>query len=208
MRWVSPRHRVRGRRGSGDRRPAAVDVAAQSDRIVSYARRTLLGLDPEPVDAVLRLTTTLTDHPGDGFDVWRHAPVVAVAGSKLFKFAPGDERLVRVVIGEARRAVRTATDGDHGPGLPRRRPERVRTACDPPRWGPDPRRDCRPERRQGHRDRHAVRCRRMLVPRRAPTRPSPRGATAHPRCSRLSGSSAGRRGCWPAGTPLGGSSNV
>lgn len=78
--------------------PRGVNVNAQRDRIVTYVHRALPGLDPEPVDAVLRLTTTLPDHPEDGFEVWRRGPVVAVAGPNLFKFAPViGERLARVV---------------------------------------------------------------------------------------------------------------
>lgn len=68
--------------------PAAVDVSAQRARIIAYVRRALPGLDPEPVDEVLRLTTTLPDHPEDGFKVWRRGPIAAVAGPNLFKFAP------------------------------------------------------------------------------------------------------------------------
>lgn len=82
--------------------PVGVRVAAQRDRIVNYVRRTLPGLDPEPLDAVLRLTTTLPDYPEDGFAVWRRGPVVAVAGPNLFKFAPVlGECLARTVTEEA-----------------------------------------------------------------------------------------------------------
>jgi len=78
--------------------PAGVSVAAQRDRIVAYVRRALPGLDPEPVDAVLRLTTTLPDHPEDGFEVWCQGPVITVAGPNLFKFAPViGERLAATV---------------------------------------------------------------------------------------------------------------
>lgn len=81
--------------------PAGVNVAAQRDRIVAYVRRALPGLDPEPVDELLRLTTTLPQHPEDGFEVWRHGPVVALAGPNLFKFAPViGERLARAVTEE------------------------------------------------------------------------------------------------------------
>nr|MDQ2895325.1 hypothetical protein [Actinomycetota bacterium] len=81
--------------------PAGVTVTAQHDRIVAYVRLGLPGLDPEPVDAVLRLTTTLPDHPEDGFEVWRHGPVITVAGPNLFKFAPViGERLAAAVFDE------------------------------------------------------------------------------------------------------------
>jgi sarcosine oxidase len=101
--------------------PAGVSVAVQRDRIVAYVRRSLPGLDPEPVDAVLRLTTTLPDHPEDGFDVWRHGPVITVAGPNLFKFAP--------VIGE--RLAAAVIDEQPFDGLLRRPPEIVRTAPAP-----------------------------------------------------------------------------
>ncbi len=68
--------------------PVGVDVSAQRERIIDYVRRSLPGLDPEPVDDVLRLTTTLADRPEDGFRVWHQGPVTAVAGPNLFKFAP------------------------------------------------------------------------------------------------------------------------
>lgn len=101
--------------------PAGVSVAAQRDRIVAYVSRALPGLDPEPVDAVLRLTTTLPDHPEDGFEVWRHGPVITVAGPNLFKFAP--------VIGE--RLAAAVTEQQRFDGLPRRTLEIVRTAPGP-----------------------------------------------------------------------------
>jgi sarcosine oxidase len=85
--------------------PASVDVSSQRERIIAYVRKALPGLDPRPVDEVLRLTTTLPDHPEDGFETWRRGPVLAVAGPNLFKFAPA--------IGELMAAVATdqPTDG-------------------------------------------------------------------------------------------------
>lgn len=78
--------------------PVGVSVAPQHDRIINYVRHTLPGLDPRPLDAVLRLTTTLPDYPEDGFAVWRRGPVIAVAGPNLFKFAPVlGERLAQTV---------------------------------------------------------------------------------------------------------------
>jgi sarcosine oxidase len=80
---------------------AGVDVSAQRARIIAYVRHALPGLDPEPVDELLRLTTTLPYHPEDGFEVWRDGPVVAVAGPNLFKFAPVlGERLAQAVSDE------------------------------------------------------------------------------------------------------------
>ncbi len=68
--------------------PADVDVSAQRDRVIAYVRQVLPGLDPDPVDHVLCITTTLPDQPEDGFDVWQAGPVTALAGTNLFKFAP------------------------------------------------------------------------------------------------------------------------
>jgi len=68
--------------------PADVDVAPQRRRIIDYVRAVLPGLHPAPVDEVLRLTTTLPDHPEDGFEIHRSGPVIAIAGPNLFKFAP------------------------------------------------------------------------------------------------------------------------
>ncbi len=68
--------------------PAGVDVSSRRARITAYVSRALPGLGPKPVDEVLRLTTTLPDHPDDGFETWRRGPIVSVAGPNLFKFAP------------------------------------------------------------------------------------------------------------------------
>jgi len=80
--------------------PDDVNLDRQRERIVAYVGRALPGLDPEPVDEVLRLTTTLPGRDEDGFEVWALGPVVALAGPNLFKFAP--------VIGE--RLARAATE--------------------------------------------------------------------------------------------------
>lgn len=83
--------------------PADVDVSSQRQRIVEYVRSTLPGLSPRPVGDVLRLTTTLPSRPDDGFEVWRHGPVLAVAGPNVFKFAPAiGDRLTRTVLGDPR----------------------------------------------------------------------------------------------------------
>lgn len=68
--------------------PEGIDVSRQRERILAYVRRELPGLDPQPVDEVLRLTTTLLAHPEDGFEVWHGGPLTAIAGPNLFKFAP------------------------------------------------------------------------------------------------------------------------
>lgn len=68
--------------------PGDADVSAQRDRVIDYVRKVLPGLDPDPVDHVLCVTTTLPDRPDDGFDIWHQGPVTAIAGTNLFKFAP------------------------------------------------------------------------------------------------------------------------
>lgn len=89
--------------------PDGVDVSDERERIIAYVRRVLVGLDPEPIGEVFRLTTTLPDCPDDGYRVWSRGPVVAVAGPNLFKFAP--------VIGEQLAAA--ATEGvSTAPGTP------------------------------------------------------------------------------------------
>jgi sarcosine oxidase len=68
--------------------PEDIDVGAARERILAYVRRAFPGLDPEPVDGVLRLTTTLPGREDDAFGLWRDGPVAAFAGGNLFKFAP------------------------------------------------------------------------------------------------------------------------
>lgn len=68
--------------------PAGMDLAAQRRRIVDYVRTHLPGLHPEPVDEILRLTTTLRADDQDGFEIWDDGPVIVIAGHNLFKFAP------------------------------------------------------------------------------------------------------------------------
>ncbi len=68
--------------------PDGVDVSDHRERIIAYVRQVLVGLDPEPIGEVFRLTTTLPDCPDDGYRVWSQGPVTAVAGPNLFKFAP------------------------------------------------------------------------------------------------------------------------
>jgi sarcosine oxidase len=105
--------------------PARIDLTAQRERIVSYVKSVLPGLDPAPVDAVKRLTTTLPAYPEDGFEVWRQGPLVAVAGPNLFKFAPViGEQLALAVIEDA-----DASSERRGPA--RRRPETAHTASGP-----------------------------------------------------------------------------
>lgn len=86
--------------------PAGVRLATQHRRIVDYVRAHLPGLQPDPVDEVLRLTTTLREDDQDGFEVWDDGPVIVIAGHNLFKFAPllgerlADAAQRRVAIGD------------------------------------------------------------------------------------------------------------
>ena len=56
-------------------------------RIRAYVPRALPGLDPEPVDLRLCLSTGLSDQRDD-FRLWRSGSVLLLAGDNLFKFAP------------------------------------------------------------------------------------------------------------------------
>jgi sarcosine oxidase len=67
---------------------ADVDLRAPFERIVAYVRVAFPGLDPDPVDEVVRYTTTLDGRDDDAFALWRNGPVAAFAGGNLFKFAP------------------------------------------------------------------------------------------------------------------------
>ena len=74
--------------------PGGVDLRAARARLRRYVRAALPGLVPEPVDAVLRLTTTLRGRPSDAFGLWRHDAVLAFAGHNVFKHAPALGELV------------------------------------------------------------------------------------------------------------------
>ena len=78
------------------------DVSAARGRIIAYARAAFPGLDPDPVDGVLRLTTTLPGREDDAFALWRKGRVSAFAGGNLFKFAPLlGPRVAAALLGEA-----------------------------------------------------------------------------------------------------------
>ena len=62
-------------------------------RIAAYVARALPGLEPEPIDVRLCLTTMLPEG-GDTFRIWRAGPVVVLAGDNLFKFGPVLGRLL------------------------------------------------------------------------------------------------------------------
>jgi sarcosine oxidase len=66
-------------------------------RIAAYVRKALPGLDPEPVDVRLCLTTGISEQHDD-FRLWRAGSALLLAGDNLFKFAP---LLGRVLAGAA-----------------------------------------------------------------------------------------------------------
>lgn len=74
--------------GDADGVPPETDLSAARERLLAYVRRAFPGLDPDPVDAVLRLTTALRGRDEDAFGLWRRDGVLAFAGANLFKFAP------------------------------------------------------------------------------------------------------------------------
>jgi sarcosine oxidase len=63
------------------------DASGLVERISRYVSRALPGLDPEPVEVRLCLTTILPEG-SDNFRIWERGPVIALAGDNLFKFAP------------------------------------------------------------------------------------------------------------------------
>ena len=67
---------------------AAVDVTAARRRLVAYVRAALPGLDPEPVDGMLRLIAPLHGPDEDAIGLWARDGVLAFAGHNLFKHAP------------------------------------------------------------------------------------------------------------------------
>jgi sarcosine oxidase len=62
-------------------------------RIAGYVERALPGLEPEPIDVRLCLTTMLPEG-GDTFRIWRAGSVLVLAGDNLFKFGPVLGRLL------------------------------------------------------------------------------------------------------------------
>jgi sarcosine oxidase len=76
----------------------AVDVRDARRRLVAYVRAAMPGLDPAPVDAVLRLITPLRGPDEDRFGLWERDGVLAFAGHNLFKHAP---RLGELLAGAA-----------------------------------------------------------------------------------------------------------
>lgn len=81
----------------------AVDVRAVRRRLVAYVGAAFPGLDPEPVDGVLRMITPLRGPDEDRFGLWRREGVLAFAGHNLFKHAPAlGELLADAALGEGR----------------------------------------------------------------------------------------------------------
>jgi sarcosine oxidase len=77
-----------------------VDVASMVSRIAAYVRAALPGLDPEPAELRLCLTTMLPEGD-DTCRVWENGSVLAVAGDNLFKFGPLlGRRLAAAALGE------------------------------------------------------------------------------------------------------------
>jgi sarcosine oxidase len=68
--------------------PGGADVTAVRGRLLAYVRAAFPGLEPHPVDAVLRLTTALRGLGDDAFGLWQRDGVLAFAGHNLFKHAP------------------------------------------------------------------------------------------------------------------------
>jgi sarcosine oxidase len=80
---------------------AAVDVRDARRRLVAYVGRAFPGLDPEPVDGVLRMITPLRGPDEDRFGLWARDGVLAFAGHNLFKHAPAlGELLAGAALGE------------------------------------------------------------------------------------------------------------
>jgi sarcosine oxidase len=68
--------------------PGAVDVSAARRRLVAYVRAAFPGLDPEPVDTMLRIMAPLAGPDEDRIGLWERDGVLAFAGHNLFKHAP------------------------------------------------------------------------------------------------------------------------
>jgi sarcosine oxidase len=66
----------------------AVDVRAGRRRLIAYVRAAFPGLDPQPVDGLMRMITPLHGPDEDRFGLWARDGVLAFAGHNLFKHAP------------------------------------------------------------------------------------------------------------------------
>jgi glycine/D-amino acid oxidase-like deaminating enzyme len=79
----------------------AVDVGAARRRLVAYVREAFPGLDPEPVDGMLRLMAAFREPGEDAFGLWARDGVLAFAGHNLFKHAPAlGDLLAAAALGE------------------------------------------------------------------------------------------------------------
>ncbi len=72
---------------------AADDATGSLERVRTYVKRALPGLEPAPVDVRPCWLTLLPWH-ADAFAAWRAGPAVVFAGHNLFKFAPTLGRLL------------------------------------------------------------------------------------------------------------------
>jgi sarcosine oxidase len=68
--------------------PGAVDVREPRRRLIAYVREAFPGLDPAPVDTMLRIMAPLTGPDEDRIGLWERGGVLAFAGHNLFKHAP------------------------------------------------------------------------------------------------------------------------
>jgi sarcosine oxidase len=82
--------------------PGGADVTDARARLLAYVRAAFPGLEPHPLDAVLRLTTPLRGRGDDAFGLWERDGVLAFAGHNLFKHAPAlGELLADAALGGA-----------------------------------------------------------------------------------------------------------
>jgi glycine/D-amino acid oxidase-like deaminating enzyme len=86
------------------------DVRETRRRLIAYVRAAFPGLDPAPVDAMLRIMAPLRGPDEDRIGLWERDRVLAFAGHNLFKHAP---RLGELLADAAL---------DEGPPDPRLRP--------------------------------------------------------------------------------------
>jgi sarcosine oxidase len=82
--------------------PGGIDLRPARERLLAYVRAAFPGLAPHPVDAVLRLTTTLPESD-DAFVLRESGGVLVLAGHNLFKHAPRlGELLAQAALGDER----------------------------------------------------------------------------------------------------------
>ena len=85
--------------------PGGIDLRPARERLMAYVRAAFPGLEPRPVDAVLRLTTTLPEGD-DAFVLRESGGVLVLAGHNLFKHAPRlGELLAGAALGDERHPV-------------------------------------------------------------------------------------------------------